>query len=149
MPRAPECKDCIAEGVTTYRATPHGGPRSPLCVTHYRARRKQTRARAHALRVEKVYGISAVEYWEIYAAQGGKCFVCQRANGATKRLAVDHDHDVAEHECGHDRDVGCRNCIRGLLCGPCNELVGKYPVEALLRAVVLLTNPPAQEVLNG
>lgn len=139
------CKDCLAEGITRPRPTPHGGPRSPLCVTHHRARKRQRKDRAHELRTEANYGLSREDYWALYEFQGGRCFICQRATGKVKRLAVDHDH---YHEgCQHAPDVGCRNCVRALLCGPCNQLLGRYNATALVRAVTVLTDPPAKAVL--
>jgi hypothetical protein len=137
------CKDCAAEGVTGGRPTPYPGPR---CATHHREWRKLKRAKAHERHVEKTYGLTAVEYADLYLAQGGRCFVCQRATGAAKRLAVDHDHRKG---CGHPPDQGCRNCVRTLACGPCNQVVlGRYSVEALARAIMVLTDPPAQKILN-
>lgn len=145
---APLCVDCITDGVTTYRPARYGGPRSPLCTTHHRARRKTRSARAHGLRTEKVYGISAEDYWALYAAQGGKCAVCQRATGAARRLAVDHEH--GRPGCEHQPDVGCRNCIRCLACKTCNTVVlGRYSADALARAILVLKTLPAQQVLNG
>lgn len=132
------CKDCIAEGVTTNRSAPHPGPR---CVTHHRAKRKADRLRAHARRTEATYGISGEEYWELYEAQGGRCVICQKATGATKRLAVDHDHSMCDD---HPPEKGCPKCIRGILCGPCNQLIGRYDNAALRRAIDYVDNPPAQ-----
>lgn len=146
--KAPECVDCIAEGVTRYRPTPHGGLRTPLCVTHNRSRKRKRSARTHELRLGKVYGITAEDYQAVCRMQAGTCFICRRAKGISKRLAVDHDHDRAEFECGHERDMACRNCIRALLCGQCNELVGRYDVEALGRAITVIVGRPAQRVLN-
>lgn len=140
------CKDCIDEGIITYRPTPHGGPKSPRCVTHHRARRRQRRDRAHELRTQATYGLSRAEYLAIYHAQGEKCFICQRATGATKRLAVDHDH--YREGCHHAPDVGCRRCVRALLCGPCNQMIGRFSTTALERAITVLTTSPAQDVLN-
>jgi hypothetical protein len=130
----------------TIRATPYGGPRSPRCVTHHRARRKQQRDRAHELRTKANYGLTSEQYWAIYEAQGRRCFICQKATGQRKRLAVDHDHD--REGCRHKPDVGCRACVRALLCGPCNQVIGRLGVEALERAVVVLTKAPAQDVLS-
>lgn len=139
------CKDCVADGVTTKRAAPHPGPR---CVTHHRAVRKVRKGRAHELRVEKVYGITGDEYQEIYDSQDGSCFVCQKAKGISKKLAVDHEHD--KDGCDHEPDVGCRNCVRCLACTTCNRIIlGRYDVDALARAITVLVNPPAQKVLNG
>lgn len=143
--KQPVCIDCIAQGVTTFRPVEFLGPRTPLCVTHRRARRRKTSARAHELRIERNFGISGEDYQLLYFAQEGRCFVCRRATGKTKRLAVDHDH----HRCtDHPPDVGCRNCIRCLACGPCNELLGRYDVDALVRAIIVLKDPPAQKVLQ-
>ena len=106
-----------------------------------------TREKQHARHVEATYGITAEEYARLYLAQGGRCFVCQRASGAAKRLAVDHDH---KRGCGHDPSVGCRQCIRCLACGPCNQVVlGRYDADALARAIMVLKTLPAQRVLNG
>jgi hypothetical protein len=141
------CKDCIAEGVTRARPTPHGGPRSPRCVTHHRARRKNQRDRSHARRTEATYGITTEQYWSLYDAQGCRCFICQRATGHRKRLAVDHEHHRVG--CEHAPETGCPLCVRALLCGPCNQLIGRWGVTALTRAITVLTDPPAQRVLHG
>jgi hypothetical protein len=68
------------------------------------------------------YGLEQGEYERIYKEQGGTCAICQKATGKTKRLAVDHDHDTG--------------LVRGLLCGPCNQLVGYFrnSSEAFRRA---------------
>ena len=142
-PQPRPCKDCASEGITTMRPAPHPGPR---CATHHRLNRKAKRDKAHARHVEATYGISAVEYADLYLAQGGRCFVCQRATGAVKRLAVDHDHRAG---CGHPPDVGCRNCVRCLACGPCNQVIlGRYSVDALARAIMVIETRPAQKILN-
>lgn len=148
-PRFKRCKDCVTEGITDKPGTRSLRPASypgPRCATHWRLARKARSARSHELRIEKTYGITSAEYWAIYASQGGRCYVCQKASGKAKRLAVDHQHD--KPGCDHPPDVGCPNCIRCLACGPCNErLLGRYDVGALARAITVLTNPPAQAVL--
>lgn len=141
------CKDCLAEGVTRPRPTPHGGPRSPLCVTHHRARRRRDRDRSHELRTLSTYGLTGAQYQALYAAQGGRCYICQWATGATKRLAVDHDH--SRDGCDHPPQTGCLRCVRALLCGPCNQVIGRLGPAALRRAITVLTDPPAQRLLYG
>jgi hypothetical protein len=59
----------------------------------------------------KVYGVTVEQYEAMYAAQGGRCAVCRKATGKARRLAVDHNHATGEP--------------RGLVCGPCNILIGK------------------------
>ena len=140
------CIDCRAAGVKANRPTPHGGPRSPLCVTHWRERRRRNRKRAHDRHVEKRYEITGEEYDALYEAQGGKCYGCQKATGKSKMLAVEHEH--GKQGCDHPPEVGCRKCIRCLACGPCNETLGRYDVKALARLITILTNPPAQQILR-
>jgi hypothetical protein len=89
---------------------------------------------AHERRVQKVYGLKPGEYGRIYLAQGGVCAICQRANGATRNLSVDHDHRTG--------------LTRGLCCRPCNDLLGhlRDDVEAARRIVTYLLNPPARRL---
>ena len=123
------CKDCIHPT----RPAPHPGPR---CATHHRAIVKARQSAAHAHRIEIRYGITESDYRAIYEAQGGTCFICQRATGKTKRLAVDHNHKTGE--------------VRGLLCGPCNRgVIGhlRDDTDALRRAITYLAEQPAQAIL--
>lgn len=64
----------------------------------------------HARNIAKKYGITGEQYLALYAFQGGKCAICKRATGTTRRLSVDHDHKTGK--------------IRGLLCRPCNNMLG-------------------------
>jgi hypothetical protein len=140
--RRTRCIDCLAENSASTRAAPKPGPR---CIEHWRTRKKAVSKANHANRIEDVFGITGEEYWAIYESQNGRCFICEKATGARKRLAVDHDHNL----CGdkHDPNVGCRNCIRALLCGPCNKMIGYLDVPALKRAIEVLEKRPAQKVL--
>lgn len=119
------CKDC-PEGST--RLAPHPGPR---CATHWRAERKRRAEAAHGRHIEKTYGITLDEYEAIKTFQGGVCAICKRANGASKRLSVDHDHSTGQ--------------VRGLVCGPCNKLLGhaRDEPEFFDRASTYLLHPPA------
>ena len=127
------CKDCREAGVTTSRPAPHPGPR---CATHHREFKKRSSDRAHGKRLEATYGITSEEYWRLYDFQGGVCAVCRRATGATKRLAVDHDHESG--------------FVRMLACGPCNQHFGylRDDPEAFRRAAFVLENPPAFDVIG-
>lgn len=124
------CKDCREENITTRRPAPHPGPR---CSSHHRQAHKRAQTAAHARRTERIYGITADEYQAIYTAQGGRCYICQRATGKARRLAVDHDHRTG--------------IVRALLCSRCNRLIAFLDPQALRRAITVLTDPPAQHVL--
>ncbi|HEY6021914.1 MAG TPA: endonuclease VII domain-containing protein [Candidatus Paceibacterota bacterium] len=82
------------------------------------------------------YGLALGEYDALKASQNGTCAICQRATGAKKKLAVDHDHKTGY--------------VRGLLCGPCNGMLGKArdDVEFFLRAAEYLKNPPAHTAIG-
>lgn len=125
------CRDCPPDA--RRRPVPHPGPR---CATHWRAERERRALAAWDRSIRARYGIGGAEYLAILEVQGGRCFICQRATGATKRLAVDHDHATGE--------------VRGILCGPCNRgVVGhlRDDVDAARRVVEYLVSPPARRVL--
>jgi len=105
----------------------------------------------HELRTEAEYGITGPEYWAIYEAQGGCCFICRRATGKVRRLAVDHDHHFHDNESvsPHPRDKGCRRCVRALLCKRCNMLIGLVAGGRTDEAIQVLTDPPARKVLRA
>jgi hypothetical protein len=134
---AKECRDCLAERVTKAVAPPPGRLRPVVkdsggrCATHWRNEKKRRKGSAHEKRVQEVYGLPAGAYQALYEAQGGKCAICLVATGATKKLAVDHDH--------HDGRA------RGLLCSVCNKMLGhlRDDVDAVLRIYTYLNNPPA------
>lgn len=90
----------------------------------------------------KKYGITEAEYRALYRAQGGKCYVCRKADGTSRRLGVDHDHVTGE--------------VRGLVCTgsldakTCNRLIAIFSRDALLRAAAMLSDPPpARAVLSA
>lgn len=120
------CKDC---GSTT-RKISKPGPRCATCKRDFKKVQDKARHEAYVL---KTYGLGAGEYDRLYAAQNGTCYICTRATGKTKKLAVDHDHVTGY--------------VRGLLCGPCNKLLGHFRDDprALVRAAFYLENPPAQQ----
>ncbi len=86
--------------------------------------------KAHRARIAKVYGIAPDDYDRLYFAQDGRCAICRRATGKTRRLSVDHDHKTGR--------------VRGLLCRPCNDVLGhaRDEPEFFTRAYQYLDNPP-------
>lgn len=83
-----------------------------------------------------MYGIQPDDYDKIYAAQDGKCAICRRATGLTRRLSVDHDHATGK--------------VRGLLCRVCNDMLGhaRDDIEFFARALQYLNDPPANSILE-
>lgn len=117
------------------------GPNQALgkhCATCCRQLARERSRAAHDCYLRRTYGITAAEYDAIKAAQGGVCYICRRANGASRRLSVDHDHALRGRE-----------SVRGLLCRPCNDLLGhlRDDLEAAARIGQYLTVPPAWAVL--
>lgn len=92
---------------------------------------KRTKMRSHASRIERVYGLTYADYERLYESQGGKCYICHRAKGTSRRLSVDHDHDTGK--------------VRGLLCRPCNDMLGhcRDDPKMISRAISYLAFPPA------
>lgn len=137
------CKNAGQDAAHRRRPAPHPGPR---CETCHRAERQARKARRHASAVRRRFGITDEEYQRLYAAQGGRCFICRRANGRSKHLAVDHDHACLA---GHDPKVGCPKCVRGLLCSDCNRMLGRFREDAAAfeRAARYLRHPPASVML--
>lgn len=70
------------------------------------------------------YGISLVQYNELFLKQSGKCAICKRhASEFKKALAVDHNHETG--------------MVRALLCTNCNTALGKFQESpALLKMAI-------------
>lgn len=72
----------------------------------------------------RVYKMTPEDWQALYDKQGGVCMYCEKPetdmlNGKVKRLAVDHDRACCDHY------KSCGNCIRGLSCAFCNQLMGR------------------------
>lgn len=133
------CKDCRLDPPATVRPTPHPGPR---CATHHRAFKRASKVKVRNRHAVTNFGLGEGEYAALKAAQGGRCYICQRSTGAQKALAVDHDHDC----CPGQRS--CGQCVRALLCGPCNVTLGRWNSLAILaRAARVIAYHPAQKIL--
>lgn len=65
------------------------------------------------------YGITAAQYDAMLEKQGGGCAICGEQCSTGRRLAVDHDHQCCPGT------QSCGKCVRGLLCGACNQGIGK------------------------
>lgn len=105
------------------------------CATHARAHAKAVRALAAQRRRQRVYGLTAEQDERIIEWQGGRCAICRRATGASKALAVDHNHATGE--------------VRGRLCSTCNQMIGRWGEDPLVfvRAALYLLAPPSRLAL--
>jgi hypothetical protein len=68
--------------------------------------------------VKAAFGLTRVEWEFLYNIQGGVCALCGEPEMIKHRMSVDHNHSC----CGKTK--GCKRCIRGLLCGVCNRVLG-------------------------
>jgi hypothetical protein len=150
------CKDCESEWVAAGRVPPRAGkPRAcpypgPRCKSHHYLRRRALRLAAAQKRVQQRYGLTPEQYDALYESQGGVCAGCKRAKGTgRRRLAVDHDHALAKQH-DHPDDVACPQCVRGLLCARCNDVMAHVRDDpALLIGMAnYLIEPPAVQVIR-
>lgn len=75
------------------------------------------------------HGLTADERDYLAELQGYRCAICGRAG---LPLELDHDHR-------HCPDAtGCRQCVRGLLCGRCNAGLGLIGDALIPRLMVYL-----------
>lgn len=137
------CVDCCEEKPGLAEAKPRTWletdqrPLKPRCRRHQRVEHARAKTNNRSATVTRVYGLSPDEYRELQEYQNGRCYVCRRATGKTKALAVDHDHACCPG------DKSCGRCVRGVLCSPCNyTVIGRYDRDALLRAISYLDDPP-------
>lgn len=120
------CVDCLADaeaqGVNLLgplRPAPYPGPR---CASHNAAKKRERRLAAANRRVKATYDLDPEDYDALYEFQGGRCALCRRARGTgSKRLAVDHDHHCPTGS--HPHQKACRQCVRGLVCSTCNDIL--------------------------
>lgn len=77
------------------------------------------------------YGITKEQFDEKMASQDSKCAICRRE---LERPDLDHSHACCPSK------KSCGKCIRGILCRPCNTLIGlaQESIEVLSNAIQYL-----------
>jgi len=103
--------------------------------------RKDNPAKIKNAELQKMFGISLDDYYDILEKQNSVCAICGKPesvkdnNGKTRSLAVDHDHATGE--------------IRGLLCTNCNKALGHIQDSPALlqKAIAYLTKSLPAESL--
>lgn len=58
----------------------------------------------------RTYGMTITDFLALWDAQDGRCAGCEKKFSWTRVPHIDHDHDSGQ--------------VRGLLCSPCNVLIG-------------------------
>jgi len=120
------------------------------CHTCHYERKRRRRRTARLGAVRRSYGLTEADLEALMDAQRSprdgkvKCR-CGRTIGVTRSPNVDHWHG-----CPYCSGKGCRRCVRGLVCGPCNTFlgyIGDRP-EALIALAVHVVTMPAQDVLT-
>jgi hypothetical protein len=66
-------------------------------------------------------GLTPEQFQEMLEAQGYACAMCREPFGEDQQIFIDHDHACPA---GHDPEMGCPECVRGLLCLTCNIALG-------------------------
>lgn len=124
--RVGACRACQTERVRRWRAANRERHRENTRA--YERRRPEV---GWASAIKSRYGVTAEQFQAMESAQGGVCAIC-RAPPQRGRLNIDHCHGTGR--------------VRGLLCGPCNRMLGlaKDRPEVLAAAVAYL-NPDAAE----
>lgn len=115
--RASVCVPCAREKARRhYKQKGRPGDRDRKRIS--RQNRKYRRENRSAVKeysrwyhIRRKYGLSKEQWYAIYDAQDGRCYICQRTEAQirkskSKYLTVDHCHTTG--------------VIRGLLCGNCN-----------------------------
>lgn len=108
-----------------------------LCVSKFKKQPHNTSGYNHTCRfcskLFERYGITEQCYRDMFESQGGHCAICpEPLKLYDTRTHIDHDH-----ACCPGDTKGCGNCVRGLLCPPCNFGLGGFKdnVESLERAI--------------
>lgn len=97
----------------------------------YAANAEHERERSRQNHLWYLYRMSVSQFNALLAAQDGRCASCGTDEPNGNGWHVDHDHAC----CPGERS--CGECIRGILCGNCNQGLGNFgdDPERLLAAV--------------
>lgn len=112
---------------------------SPACREKQRRRDgRVTKADERNRTLKRYHRLTLDDYERMAAEQGHRCAICRTDDPGTPHGYWHIDHD---HSCRPARSKGCGECVRGLLCGPCNLGLGHFKddPERLKAAVDYLT----------
>jgi hypothetical protein len=100
--------------------------------------------RAHTPRLRQ-FGITAGALSDMFARQGGACAICLSPESGWSDWHIDHDHGCCPGA------GSCGECVRGLLCGRCNIMLGhaKDDPDLLASAITYLRGTLADHVSDA
>jgi hypothetical protein len=92
-----------------------------ICIVENceRAHRANGYCQYHYLTLNR-FGLTPDDYSKMLESQNGVCAICENECNTGRNLAIDHDRSC----CSGRRS--CGKCIRGLLCGNCNNGLGRF-----------------------
>lgn len=82
------------------------------------------------------FGLTEQDFIDLWEAQHGRCFICEKPFNPGRPACIDHDHRTWT--------------VRGLLCSPCNQDIG-YKADKerwFRRAGLYLRRPPASTIFD-
>lgn len=86
---------------------------------HKKEIRVKIRPKIKAWRLLRYYNMTVEDYNKMLKKQKNRCAGCKKSSSEFKNfLSVDHDHRCCSGA------TSCGKCIRGLLCQPCNLILG-------------------------
>jgi hypothetical protein len=123
------------------------GRRAKRCPEHAAEHERQRLVRKETLRRYRRHGIDEATYLDLLERQGGRCAICrtETPDAAGRSWHIDHDHTCCSGP------YSCGKCVRGLLCGACNQGVGYFRdnPELLKAAIAYLERDIVRQILNS
>lgn len=75
------------------------------------------------------FHMTAADWGRMFAAQGDACGICNTVDPGPRGWQTDHDH-----ACCPQKGRSCGQCVRGVLCQPCNLALGHMETRPALLA---------------
>ncbi len=119
------CRECFCDYHKEHGREYYQSEKGQLAYKKYRRSDGYKKVQRKS-KLKYYYGITLIEYDQMFEDQNGVCAVCGNMNDSGQRLSIDHDHKTGK--------------IRGLLCHRCNVALGyaKDSVDLLEKLIKYL-----------